>query len=90
MPAPGTSKGSDLLDTACTSAFAVVPSDVTVFGAGGQPRALYIGGAGNVAVTMSDGSSVTFTAVPVGAILPLNVIQVRATGTTATNIVGMI
>ena len=51
---------------------------------------LYIGGAGNVAVTGEDGQDVTFTAVPVGTVLRLRVRKVKATGTTATNIVGFV
>jgi hypothetical protein len=51
---------------------------------------LYIGGAGNVAVVTENGDTVTFTAVPVGTTLSIRVKQVKATGTTATNIVGML
>lgn len=51
---------------------------------------LYIGGAGNVAVVTEAGNTVTFTAVPVGTQLDIRVRQVLATGTTATNIVGML
>lgn len=52
-------------------------------------RALYIGGDGDVAVTMSEGQDVTFAGLPAGTILPVNVITVLNTGTTATNIVAM-
>jgi hypothetical protein len=52
-------------------------------------KALYVGGAGNVSVTTNEGTTVTFTAVPVGSILPVAVQRVRATGTTATNLVGL-
>jgi hypothetical protein len=51
---------------------------------------LYIGGAGNVAVVTEAGNTVTFTAVPVGTQLDIRVKQILATGTTATNIVGML
>lgn len=51
---------------------------------------LYIGGAGNVAVVTEAGNTVTFTAVPVGTQLDIRTKQVLATGTTATNIVGML
>ena len=52
--------------------------------------ALYVGGAGDVTVR-ADGSTqnVTFTAVPAGSVLPIRVARVMATGTTATNIVGL-
>lgn len=65
-------------------AFAVTPSDVTT-----QPaNALYVGTTGNVAVVTEAGTTVTFSNVPVG-ILPIRVIQVLSTGTTASNIVGL-
>jgi hypothetical protein len=66
------------------SATTITPNDSTVFA---QTRGLYIGGAGNVAVVMADGTSATFNALQVGVIHPLSVKQVKATGTTATNIV---
>ena len=47
---------------------------------------LYIGGAGNVKVTTIGQDIVTFTAVPIGTVLPVQVIKVHsaASGTTAT------
>jgi hypothetical protein len=45
---------------------------------------LYIGGAGNVKVTTIGGDIVTFNAVPVGSVLPVQVIKLHSTGTTAT------
>lgn len=58
----------------------VTPSD-TGFVAG---RALYVGGAGNVALITVGGDSVVFAAVPVGAVIPVEFNQILATGTTAT------
>ncbi len=53
-------------------------------------KALWIGGAGNVSViAVDDGEAVTITGVPAGAILPIRAKRVRATGTTATNIVNL-
>lgn len=52
-------------------------------------RALYVGGAGNVEVVMQGGETVVFSAVPVGAVLPIRVKQVKATGTTATLILAL-
>ena len=59
-------------------------------------RALYIGVGGNVSVKMAGPSPggqgtgvadyVTFIAVPTGAILPISVVEVRATSTTASSI----
>ncbi len=57
---------------------------------GSEPsRALYIGGAGDVVVTPAGGGAdVTFSGVPAGAILPIQVVKVK-TATTATNIVAL-
>lgn len=68
------------------SATAITPSDSTILK---QSRGLYIGGAGNVAVTMADGTTVNFNALSVGVVHPLSVTQVKATGTTATNIIAL-
>lgn len=68
------------------SAINVTPSDSTVLA---QTRGIYVGGAGNVAVTMADGTAVTFNALAVGVVHLLSVSQVKATGTTATNIVAL-
>lgn len=48
---------------------------------------IYVGGAGNVTAVMQDGSTVLFTAPPVGALLPIAVRRINATGTTATALV---
>ena len=70
-----------------TRGFPIVPSDTALNGG----SAIYVGGAGNVTVNMQgDGSLVTFTAVPVGTILPVAFQRVRATLTTATLMVGLV
>ena len=51
-------------------------------------RRLYVGGTGDVKVDMLDGSTVTFSSVPVGE-LNISVARVYATGTTAANIVAI-
>lgn len=48
---------------------------------------LYVGGAGDVAVVTSHGTTTTFAGVPAGSIIPLRIVQVKA-ATTATDIVG--
>jgi hypothetical protein len=52
-------------------------------------RALYVGGAGDLAVRMADGTALTFGAVPAGTLLPVRVVRVLATGTSATRVVGL-
>jgi hypothetical protein len=68
------------------NATAVTPSDTTILP---DTIGLYIGGVGNVAVTMLSGEVVTFIAVQTGSILPVRVVKVMSTSTTATNIVAM-
>ena len=64
---------------------AITPSDT----ADNTFSAIYVGGAGNVSVVMESGDTVTFTAPPVGTILPIRVVKVRATLTTATLLIGL-
>lgn len=75
------------LDSVATRAAAITPSDsvsLTVF-----PRAIYIGGAGNVSVLTLGGDTVTFSGLAAGSILPVRVQRVNATSTTATNLVAI-
>lgn len=51
-------------------------------------RALYIGGSGDVQVTLAKGQTVTLAAAAGGAFYPLRITRVLATGTTATGLVG--
>lgn len=71
-----------------TNATAVTPSNTATYS---PALALYVGTAGNVAVTMAGGgqSQVVFTAVPAGTLLPVATIAVAATGTTAGSIIAL-
>ena len=51
------------------------------------PRALWVGGAGDVSVILASGDAVTFN--NVSGWMPLRVRRLNATGTTATDIVGI-
>ena len=53
-------------------------------------RALYVGGAGNISIQPLEGAAVTLVGVPAGALLPISVTRVNVTGTTATNLVGLL
>jgi hypothetical protein len=80
---------SQVLDNSNSAKFAgvVTANDSTVLIA---TRGLYIGGAGNVNVTMEgDGTDVLFSGVPAGTVLPIRVTKVKATNTTATLIVAL-
>jgi hypothetical protein len=67
-------------------ATAVTPSDATVIPV---PRSLYVGGAGDIAAVLAgDTAVVTFSGVPAGSILPIQVTKVMA-ATTATLILAL-
>lgn len=64
----------------------VVPSDTVALSA---TRGLWVGGAGNITGRCADDSvDVVLTAIPAGTFIRGNWKLVKATGTTATNIVG--
>jgi hypothetical protein len=74
-------------DKPAVNADAVVPSDTT----SNTFRALYVGTGGDIVIlALDDSTSVTFKNVPGGSILPVSTSRVYATGTTATDIVGLL
>lgn len=73
-----------LINTNYEGAVAVTPSDATVI----EGKAIYVGGAGNVTVTTVSGAVVTFTAPPVGSIIPIAFTRVMS-ATTATALVAL-
>lgn len=74
-------------DSCAVNCIAITPADSDLV----QPvRALYIGGSGNLKISDSGGGAVTFVGAVAGTILPVMAKRVWATGTTATNIVGLI
>lgn len=68
------------------NAIAVTPNDATNLAV---TRGLYVGTGGNVKVTMAYKSVVTFTNVPDGSILPVQVTRVWADLTTASDIIAL-
>lgn len=80
----------DVASQPATKAVAVTPSDSTDLTT--YAKAIYVGGAGNIAVIMKYNSAdtgVTFNGVTAGTVLPIQVRRVLATGTTATNIIAL-
>lgn len=69
------------------TAAAVTPSDATAL----RPtRGIYIGGSGDVKVDMAvDGEAITFAGVTAGSILPIQVVKIYETDTTATDMVAL-
>jgi hypothetical protein len=69
------------------SAAAVTPSDTV----SNEYDALFVGGAGNVAVILRDDTAaVTFLSIGNGEYMPMSVKKVMSTNTSATNIIGLI
>lgn len=84
MPDTYANIGSDILGPAC-NAVAVNPSDTADLAF--ASKALYVGGAGNVALVTVGGDTVTYVGVPAGSYLSVRVRRVLATGTTASSII---
>lgn len=81
------SKHSRSLTSPPEEAAAVVPDDMTDLAR--VTRAVYVGNGGDLRVRMLRGGVVTFAGVPDGSLIPMRVSQIYATGTTASDIVGL-
>ena len=66
---------------------AVTPSDTTDLA--NVTRGVYVGGAGDLTVINAAGVTITFKAVPVGTLLPIRVSRIKATLTTASNLIAL-
>lgn len=75
------------LSAPALDAAAITPSDAASLP--DPVRAIYVGAGGNLRVRMLSGEIVTFAGVLGGAVYPLRVAQVLATGTSATGLVGL-
>lgn len=77
-------KDFDMLASA-EHAETIVPSDANPLAR--VTRGVYVGTTGNLRVTMASGETRTFTNIAAGIVHPLQIIQVWATGTTATGVI---
>jgi hypothetical protein len=88
MPIDSFRAMSDSPLAASRAPFAIVPHDSNEIAV--TPKALYVGTAGNLVLRGIDAiADVTLKNVPAGAILDVRAQYVRATGTTAADIVGL-
>lgn len=79
---------ADSVSAPATRAAAVVPHDANALGE--IPKALYVGTGGTLVVRgVGGGADVSFKKVPDGALIPLRAQFVRATGTTAADILAL-
>lgn len=74
-------------ESPATSGFGITPNDSVDLSE--VTRALYVGVAGDVQVTLLSGSTLTFGNVNAGTFLPVRAVRVLATGTTASSLVGL-
>jgi hypothetical protein len=68
--------------------FSISPSDTVDLAE--TTRALYVGTGGNIAATLRSGADITLANVPTGSVLPIRFQRIKATNTTATNLVGLV
>ncbi len=76
------------LTSSATSWFEIMPSDTEQLPT--RPRAIRVGVSGNVCAVGRDGVVVTFRDCAAGEILDIRPIQIKATGTTASNLVALV
>lgn len=75
------------LTAPAVAAEAITPSDTAELGF--VTRAIYVGQGGDLSVTMKSGDEIVLRNVQAGMFYPLRATFVRATGTTATDIIGL-
>lgn len=89
MPAQDSYRSYDRgLNAPAADAFAITPDDGADLAV--VARAIYVGGPGNLEVVTLAGTTVLFAGLVAGSTLPCSVSRVRATNTTATNLVGLV
>jgi len=81
-------QGENATQAPATRAVAITPHDTTELTE--TTRAIYVGGAGNIVMTLEgDTAAVTFVSVSSGSILPVRAKLVKSTSTTATSLVAL-
>ena len=76
------------LDSPASHGFAITPHDSNELAE--VTRAVYVGTAGALAVTLLSGAETILSGVPAGTLLPIRARRVLSTGTTAGALVGLL
>lgn len=76
------------LEGPATDGFAIVPNDITELSE--ITRAIYVGAPGNITLVLASGVELLFENVASGAILPVRARLIKSTGTTASNMLGLV
>ena len=88
MPATDNfSRQQTLTSDPATNAVLITPSDSVDLTS--VSRAVYVGGAGDMKVTMQDSGTVLFSGIPAGTTLPIRVSRIWSTTTTASTIIAL-
>jgi len=76
------------LSSPAEDAFAITPDDATDMAK--VTRGIYVGVGGDVALITKAGTTLTFKSAAAGSVLPVRAARVKSTGTTATNLIGLV
>lgn len=88
MPSNPFELSADSVSSPARNCVAIVPNDATDLLV--VTKAIYVGTGGNIVLRTIEGAAdVTFANVPTGTVLPIRARAIRATGTTASQIVGL-
>lgn len=88
MPLDNFSTVIDSLIAPARNCFSIIPNDTALLPF--LPKAVYVGNGGNLVVRAIDATSdVTFSNIANGTTLDVRITSIRATGTTASNLIGL-
>ena len=76
------------IDGPATDGFTITPHDITELNE--VPRAIYIGSTGDVTLLTLEGTELLFKNCASGSILPIRATIIKSTGTSATNMLGLV
>ena len=81
-------KHASSLHSPASDAFSITPDDNIALPH--ITRAIYIGGPGTIHVVMQSDIEISFAGLPAGMVLPIRAKKIKATGTDATDLVGLV
>lgn len=75
-------------DAPAIHGFSITPNDSTDLSE--VTRAIWVGGAGDLALVLMSGATLTLPSVPAGTLIPVRAARILATGTDATGLAGLV
>lgn len=87
MPAQDLANGGNSITAPAANFAAITPNDGSDLAY--VTRGIYVGTGGDISAVNAAGDVVPFKSLPAGILLPIRVARIRATGTTASNIVAL-